>query len=79
MTCEWVELPQGGTAIVCGPRARRRKCYLCPAPGLFQCDAPRRRRTCDRYLCAVHRMSQGDDVDFCPEHARQPALPFANG
>jgi hypothetical protein len=77
MTCETMRLPGGGTAIVCGPRQRRRKCYVrgCPTPASFQCDFPVVRGTCDRYVCAAHRSAQGSGVDFCPEHSRQPALP----
>jgi hypothetical protein len=88
MTCETVRLPGGGVAMVCGPRARPpgsspgakgpRKCYVpgCPTPAAFQCDFPTGRGTCDRHVCAAHRSAQGTGVDFCPEHARQPALPL---
>ena len=81
MTCEWVRLPQGGAAMVCRPPARRRKCQEpgCHAAGLFQCDHPTRRGTCDRYLCQGHRIAQGDGVDFCPKHGRQPVLPHFAG
>ena len=79
MTCEWVRLPGlPGGAMVCGPRQRRRNCAVrgCPTPARFQCDFPTGRGTCDRYLCAAHRSAQGSGIDFCPEHSRQPALPY---
>jgi hypothetical protein len=80
MTCEWVRLPGLPGAMVCGPRPRRRTCQQpgCRAPALFQCDWPTPSGgTCDRYLCAAHRVSPpGEGVDFCPEHVRQLALPL---
>jgi hypothetical protein len=89
MTCEWVKMPSGGMAMVCGPRQRRRKCYVrgCPTPASFQCDFPIGRGTCDRHVCAAHRSAQslplartgGSGIDFCPEHGRQPALPHFDG
>lgn len=79
MTCEWVKMPGGGMAMVCGPRQRapRRKCCVpgCRSRSGFQCDFPTGRgRTCNRYVCDAHRSAQGEGIDFCPEHARQPAL-----
>jgi hypothetical protein len=77
MVCETVRLPGGGSAIVCGRHRRRPKCSApgCSAPSEFQCDAPAPRRksgTCDRHLCASHRTTPQDGVDFCPEHAAIP-------
>lgn len=84
MACNTIELPGGGMAIVCGPRARRRRCV---APGCdwwadAQCDYPlvsRPGKTCDRYLCQRHRVEQvkipgvhavTGRVDYCEPHDR---------
>jgi hypothetical protein len=84
MTCETIMLPDGTSGIVCGRARRKRQCEEpgCFAPGEYQCDAPvvRKKRgggtmtgTCDKYLCAGHRVARGPGVDFCPEHAAELA------
>jgi hypothetical protein len=82
MTCETVMMKGGTAAIVCtrGRRKRPPRCSIrgCGAPAEFQCDAPLGgNATCDRYLCAEHRSPQGNDIDFCPEHAREARLRIA--
>jgi hypothetical protein len=73
MTCEVVRLPDGTVALVRHSGRRYPKCSVrgCRGDGLYQCDAlvGARTRTCDRYLCASHRVPRGPGVDFCPEHA----------
>jgi hypothetical protein len=74
MTCETIRMPDGRFAIVCFDRRRRPNCSVpgCRAPGAYQCDAPvakRKSGTCDKHVCAKHRVSQGAGVDYCPEHA----------
>ncbi len=73
MTCETVKLPGGGTAIVCSDRRRRPNCQVstCQHEHRYLCDFPiAPGQTCDRRLCERHRMPQGVDRDYCPEHAR---------
>lgn len=78
MTCETFRFPDGGVAIICSPRQRRRKCSVagCTEAGTRQCDYRLGSgRDCDKHLCAGHAVKMGDDVDFCPDHPRQPDLP----
>jgi hypothetical protein len=78
--CQRIQMPDGGTAIVCRD-GRRKRCAICGALAAEKlCDGPppraARRKTCDRALCsrcATH--VEGADLDFCPEHkelAMQP-------
>lgn len=73
MTCNPVDLGNGVVAIVCSRGSGRRpKCSErgCSRPSRYQCDYPiAEGETCDRHLCAVHRVPHDRDVDFCPEHA----------
>jgi hypothetical protein len=72
MTCETVTLPNGATAIVCGPRRRPQRCSICKTnPVVAECDFPapnRKSKTCDKKLCADCRVSVGDNVDYCKAH-----------
>jgi hypothetical protein len=77
MTCEWVKRPNGGTAIVCGPRPRRHKCSVpgCPNNARHQCDGrvilhAGQKSTCNAWICEEHRTPAGDNVDYCPTHAK---------
>ncbi len=66
MACEFINLPGGGTAIVCGPRRRPTgKCATCAdkGPGL-ECDK------CDAKLCHGCGVSPREGVDLCPGCAR---------
>ncbi len=77
MPCEHVKLPGGGTAIVCGPRPRRRKCSngYCCRWAERECDFPvqgRKSGACDKPLCASCAVSIGPDLDYCPSHPREP-------
>lgn len=67
MTCEYVTLAGGATAIVCsGHRARRCKCGR-SAPLL--CDWKVPGGTCDKPICTACATSPAPDKDLCPEHA----------
>lgn len=73
MPCEHVKFPNGTTAILCTPRARRRKCSngRCVAWASRECDFPnpkRASRTCDKPLCENCAIRIGDNVDHCPGH-----------
>jgi hypothetical protein len=77
MTCEFVTLPNGGTAIICGPKKRLSKCF-CGKPATRLCDGPRMKRnrlgdTCDRPLCDEHAVRIDADHDLCPRHAAERA------
>jgi hypothetical protein len=74
VTCEVVNLADGGTAIVCS-RSRGNdwrgggRCYICDAPATKVCDAPvEKGRTCDRPVCARHATPLGQGLDVCPAH-----------
>jgi hypothetical protein len=74
MACETIILEDGFSAIVCHRERRMPKCSVkgCRSDSVYQCDAlvPRKKSgTCDKHLCAQHRTSVREGVDFCPGHA----------
>lgn len=72
--CQWVILPDGGRAIVCGGRHKPRRCALCQRPATLQCDYPAGDgQACDAHLCRLCAVPQGDNVDWCKSHA-EPGL-----
>lgn len=71
MTCEFVEMPGVGVAIVCGGRRSRKKCECGRAAGL-ECDwkVPERKSgTCDKPICSRCATSPAPGKDLCREHA----------
>lgn len=68
MACERMDLPGGGTAIVCG--LRRRRCATCGSEGTLLCDGPPRagakKKTCDAPICKAHAKEIGPDQHLCP-------------
>lgn len=71
MACEHVQLPDGGSAIVCG-RGRKPKC-ACGAPSTLACDwkvPSRQSGTCDAPLCGKCGTSPAPGKDLCPAHAK---------
>lgn len=81
MACEHVELPGGGTAIICGPRQPHQKCQ-CKRRATLLCDwkipgaeefslvkAGTVTGTCDAPLCDRCTSSPAPDKDLCPKHA----------
>ena len=80
MTCKVVKLPGGETAIVCHGRGRRPKRCACGGIAVALCDfeidepvirrgeQQRRKRTCDKPLCARCRVVVGKNVDYCRNH-----------
>ena len=79
MSCETYKTPNGFTMIVCS-RGRRSK--VCSAPECDQvavalCDAPLDGgKTCSAPMCQTHRTTVGSNLDHCPIHTKQEALPF---
>lgn len=70
MACEWVDLPGGGRAIVCGQRGK--KCRSCKRRATLECDwkVPERKSgTCDEAICARCATSPAPGKDLCPTHA----------
>lgn len=82
MICKTIPIP-GGVAIVCSRRPMRARCATpgCIGVSVALCDFPltgsKLGKTCDRRMCARCQHSRGRDVDYCPTHARQAALPLA--
>lgn len=81
MPCDRVDLGGGNHAIVCGPKARALKCYVCGAPAPYLCDfrlsSPHQIthvKTCDRPMCDRHRMNVAANVDYCVEHGEREAI-----
>lgn len=73
MPCTGVRLPGGGSAIVCGPRGKAKKCKTCGTRADFLCDwkVPERSSgTCDEPVCGGCKVSPAKDKDLCPTHAR---------
>lgn len=71
MTCQFVPLPRGGHAIICGPT---RRCAGCGKPARLECDwkvPGRKSGTCDKPICAACTMSPAPDKDLCPAHAAE--------
>jgi hypothetical protein len=66
MACRTVTVG-GVTAIVCGPRPRRRRCS-CGAPATLLCDWKVGKGTCDKPICAAHAEEVAPDKHLCPEH-----------
>lgn len=68
MACEHVSLPGGGSAIVCGPRKRKR-CTSCGGPASLLCDWKVGEGTCDEPICARCTTSPAPNKDLCHSHA----------
>ena len=69
MTCEHVQLPGGGTAIVCSS-GRAKRC-ACGRRATLECDWKVKERhsgTCDAPLCSSCTMSPAEGKDLCPDH-----------
>lgn len=72
MTCHGVSLPGGGSAIICTPRQRARKCKACGRKADLLCDwkvPAKRSGTCDAPICSACTFSPAPDKDLCPKHA----------
>ena len=68
MTCQFLDLPDGTRAIVCGPTRRCR----CGRKATLACDwkvPARKSGTCDRPICSRCATSPAPDKDICPDHA----------
>lgn len=71
MTCEFVDLPGGGRAIICGRSHRPPKCVGCGRPATQECDwkvKHKKSGTCDAPICTSCSTSPGPDKDICPKH-----------
>jgi hypothetical protein len=63
-----------GNAIVCTPRARRKRCAGCGAWATLECDwkvPDRKSGTCDAPICSSCTVSPAKDKDLCPKHAAE--------
>lgn len=76
MTCEFVPMPGGGTAIVCGPRRKHDKCG-CGRRATLLCDwkmeTVHSSGTCSKPICTRCTTSPAPDKDLCPAHAAEYA------
>lgn len=69
MTCEYVSVPGGGVAIVCGRRRRDQKRCACNRVATLLCDWKVSKGTCDAPICRSCAVSPAPDKDLCPTHA----------
>lgn len=72
MTCQRVQIPGGGTAIVCGP-GRRKRC-ACGRQATLECDwkvKGKKSGTCDKGLCPRCTYVPAPEKDLCPKHAAE--------
>lgn len=70
MICKVVK-SDGVTAIVCGPRPRKRRCSCCQRDASLLCDYPAGKgKTCDKPLCSTCGVEIGRDRHYCPSHPR---------
>lgn len=70
MVCNRVKLPDGGFAIVCGPRQRPKSCACGSGrPADRLCDWKVDGGTCDAPICEACTSSPAPDKDLCPAHA----------
>jgi hypothetical protein len=83
MTCEKVQLPNGGVAILCfrGRKRRRALCQFClRLEATRECDHPETlERTCDAAMCDRCATRIAPDVDLCPVHAQERSIVGAVG
>ena len=69
MPCTHVNLPGGGTAIVCTTSRTRPRC-ACGKPAPLLCDWKVDAGTCDTPICAACSTRPARDKDLCPTHAK---------
>jgi hypothetical protein len=69
MPCNFVKLPGGATAIVCGRGKKQRHCAYCGGPANLLCDwkLPGG-KTCDLPICSRCSTHEGADKDYCKIH-----------
>lgn len=74
--CEYVELHNGGKALVRFAGKEPAKCRWCAKRSTKLCDFDishpsqvTHRKTCDAPMCDEHAKSVGIDKDYCPQHA----------
>lgn len=68
MTCQHVQIPGGGSAIVCGPTKR----CSCGGKATLECDWKVKGKmsgTCDKGLCPRCTYVPAPGKDLCPKHA----------
>jgi hypothetical protein len=70
VTCQNVQVPGGGVAIVCGVGGRKR--CKCGRRATLLCDwkvPTKKSGTCDAPICDRCTTSPAPDKDICPKHA----------
>jgi len=85
MKCTRIDLPDGASAILCGPRKPVRFCVSCLAGGVTRlgpllCDWPLETgssvespRTCSKAMCDEHRrIGARPGIDYCRDHKGVP-------
>jgi len=77
MPCSFINMPGGGSAIICG-RKRVNACHYCRGIAAVQYDypVPPQVKPCDRYTYREHAKALGDNLDYCQDHAPRYASPI---
>jgi hypothetical protein len=77
MTCTPVRFPDGGVAIVCTPRERRRRCSCgCGRWATLLCDHPKAAGgTCDKAVAPECALEVGPDRHHCPKCQKTSETP----
>lgn len=76
MGCEPYLMNDGTTLIICSRgRQERKKCAFCGRTANYYCDYPvGGGETCDKPLCKKCRELVGEELDYCPKHAKKAGL-----
>lgn len=73
-------LPGGGFVCTHGRARRAKPCSVCGAPSTKLCDFPlkgkKTGKTCDAPICDRCAAAFGDEIDYCPPHAKLAAAAY---
>lgn len=74
MGCKFTRLGPDSYVVACSRGRQVKRCKNCGRPLTKLCDYPlrgeKKGQTCDAPLCNACAVSQGENVDYCPPHAR---------
>lgn len=79
MPCTWFVSGEGKNRVIgvmCSHgHHEKRKCAFCGKPADYLCDYPiGDGKTCDKPICKKCKTIVGDNLDYCPTHAKNEGL-----